>query len=82
MAANGVGKGEARASSKSGLLDLNAVKDTLKADKKKKITLKIKKPVPKPSIAGNWKESETTSTSPAARVLNRCMPRHSLQTIG
>jgi hypothetical protein len=28
---------------------------------RKKITLKIKKPVPKPSLAGNWKESDTTS---------------------
>jgi hypothetical protein len=36
---------------------------------KKKITLKIKKPVPKPSIAGNWKESETISMSATARVM-------------
>jgi len=44
-------------------LDTSAVKDALNTDKKK-ITLKIKKPVPRPSIAGNWKESETISMPP------------------
>jgi hypothetical protein len=49
------------------------VKDTLNADKKK-ISLKIKKQVPKPSIAGNWKESETISTSPQhASWLDACL---------
>lgn len=50
----------AAAPSKAGLLDTSAVKEALSADKKK-ITLKIKKSVPKPSVAGNWKESETLS---------------------
>jgi SAGA-associated factor 73 len=43
-------------------LDSDAVKDAL-APNKKKLSLKIKKPVPKPSIAGNWKESDTISMS-------------------
>lgn len=31
-------------------------------EKKKKFSLKLKKPVPKASITGNWKESDVTST--------------------
>jgi hypothetical protein len=41
-------------------LDFDAVKDAI-APNKKKLSLKIKRPVPKPSIAGNWKESDTIS---------------------
>lgn len=48
------------ATSKTSLLDTNTVKEAL-GPEKKKITLKLKKPVPKPSIAGNWKESDVTS---------------------
>ncbi|KAF1917349.1 SCA7, zinc-binding domain-containing protein [Ampelomyces quisqualis] len=59
MAAHGARKTpSAAAPSKSGLLDTSAVEDVMNTYKKK-ITLKIKKPVPRPSIAGNWKESET-----------------------
>ncbi|OAK97245.1 SCA7-domain-containing protein [Phaeosphaeriaceae sp. SRC1lsM3a] len=66
MATNGARKAPpAVSASKAGLLDTSAVKEALSADKKK-ITLKIKKSVPKPSIAGNWKESETTNTANTA----------------
>jgi len=46
------------------LVAVSAVKEALGADTaaKKKVTLKLKKPVPRPSIAGNWKESDATST--------------------
>jgi hypothetical protein len=44
---------------------------------KKKITLKIKKPVPKPSIAGNWKESETISMPTTARDMAEPCTQHS-----
>lgn len=38
------------------------MKDALAANKKEKgLVLKIKKPVPKPSISGNWKESDATN---------------------
>ncbi|KAL6705151.1 SAGA complex subunit Sgf73 [Coniothyrium glycines] len=58
MAANGA----AVASPKAGLLDTGVVKDSMSPEKaKKKITLKIKRPVAKPSKAGNWKESDTTN---------------------
>ncbi|OAL48381.1 SCA7-domain-containing protein [Pyrenochaeta sp. DS3sAY3a] len=56
MAANGARKAPPAASSPKSLVDASAVKDAL-GPEKKKITLKIKKPVPRPSIAGNWKES-------------------------
>lgn len=46
----------------------SAVKDVISPEKKK-ITLKIKKPVPKPSIAGNWKESGTISKFALARAI-------------
>ncbi|QRD04017.1 hypothetical protein JI435_138740, partial [Parastagonospora nodorum SN15] len=74
MAANGARKATpAAAASKSGLLDTSAVKDTLNTDKKK-ITLKIKKPVPKPSIAGNWKESETINADNKAPAPSAASP--------
>ncbi|KAJ4294064.1 SAGA complex subunit Sgf73 [Kalmusia sp. IMI 367209] len=47
------------ASTKNGLVDTSALKEGLGEKKEKSIVLKIKKPVPKPSISGNWKESET-----------------------
>jgi len=45
------------------LVAVSAVKEALGADTaaKKKVTLKLKKPVPRPSIAGNWKESDATN---------------------
>lgn len=48
--------------SRSGLLSGGAVKDVVKAETKK-VTLKIKKAAPKPTEAGNWKESDAKSTS-------------------
>lgn len=59
MAANGVARKAPPASTKGGLVDASAVKESLGEKEKKGVILKIKKPVPKPSIAGNWKESET-----------------------
>lgn len=51
--------------SNSKLVDFNLVKKTLdEMEGTKRITLKVKKPAPKSSIPGNWKESETISTSP------------------
>ncbi|KAF2995512.1 hypothetical protein E8E13_001227 [Curvularia kusanoi] len=42
---------------RSGLLSSGAVKDAVKSENKK-FTLKIKKAAPKPTEAGNWKESD------------------------
>jgi SAGA-associated factor 73 len=46
---------------RSGLLSSGAVKDAVKSETKK-FTLKIKKAAPKPTEAGNWKESDAKST--------------------
>lgn len=46
---------------RSGLLSSGAVKDAVKSENKK-FTLKIKKAAPKPTEAGNWKESDAKST--------------------
>jgi SAGA-associated factor 73 len=54
--------------SKSGLVDGGAVKDALGDKEKKHFILKIKKPAPKPSIAGNWKESDTISKAGLAAI--------------
>jgi len=59
MAANGVARKAPPASAKGGLVDASAVKESLGEKEKKGVILKIKKPAPKPSIVGNWKESET-----------------------
>jgi SAGA-associated factor 73 len=59
MAANGVARKTPSASAKGGLVDANAVKESLGEKEKKGLFLKLKKPPPKASIAGNWKESET-----------------------
>lgn len=45
-----------------GILSGGALKDIVKVENKK-FTLKIKKAAPKPTEAGNWKESEAKSTS-------------------
>ncbi|KAF2686343.1 SCA7-domain-containing protein, partial [Lentithecium fluviatile CBS 122367] len=63
MAANGVTRKAPPASAKGGLVDASAVKESLGEKEKKGIILKIKKPAPKPSIAGNWKESETINVN-------------------
>ena len=47
--------------SKSSLFDTSIVKDTLNDNEKQSIVLKLKKPVAKSSIPGNWKESEGIS---------------------
>ncbi|KAH9866788.1 hypothetical protein J1614_008481 [Plenodomus biglobosus] len=51
-----------------GLLDTNAVKEAMGADKsaRKKVVIKLKKAVPRPSIAGNWKESDASNVDPPA----------------
>ncbi|KAF2735997.1 SCA7-domain-containing protein [Polyplosphaeria fusca] len=67
MAGNGARKApSAAANSKGGLIDANVVNDALNEKDKKTVTLKIKKPVPKSSIAGNWKESEAVTASNTA----------------
>lgn len=48
--------------SRSGLLTSGAVKEVLKSENKK-FSIKIKKAAPKPTEAGNWKESDAKSTS-------------------
>jgi SAGA-associated factor 73 len=78
MATNGVARKAPPASAKGGLVDASSVKNSLGEKEKKGVTLKIKKPAPKPSIAGNWKESDTinveskpsaASTSPIVNPL-------------
>lgn len=44
-----------------GILSGGALKDIVKVENKK-FTLKIKKAAPKPTEAGNWKESDAKST--------------------
>lgn len=46
--------------SQSSLLKGGAVKNVVKAENKK-VTLKLKKAAPKPTEAGNWKESDAKS---------------------
>ncbi|PSN73853.1 SCA7-domain-containing protein [Corynespora cassiicola Philippines] len=48
-------------SPKSGLVDASVVKSVLGEKEKKVFSLKVKKPVPKASLPGNWKESDTTN---------------------
>lgn len=48
--------------SRSSLLSSGAVKEAVKLENKK-LTLKIKKAAPKPTTAGNWKESDASSMS-------------------
>ncbi|KAL1603379.1 SAGA complex subunit Sgf73 [Nothophoma quercina] len=55
MATNGARKGSM--DSQSSLLKGGAVKNVVKSENKK-VTLKLKKAAPKPTEAGNWKESD------------------------
>ena len=48
--------------SRPGLLNGGAVRDVVKSENKK-FTIKIKKAAPKPTEAGNWKESDAKSRS-------------------
>ncbi|KAF9737142.1 saga complex component [Paraphaeosphaeria minitans] len=67
MAANGGARKAPSASAKNSIIDTDAIRDALPADKKDKVTLKLKKAVPKPSIPGNWKESDASNKdTPAA----------------
>ncbi|KAH7125529.1 SCA7, zinc-binding domain-containing protein [Dendryphion nanum] len=64
MAANGARKAPSTPSSapRTGTFDHEVVKGVLKEkDTKTSFKLKIKKPAPKSSIPGNWKESEATN---------------------
>lgn len=68
--------GAAAAPSKHGFLESGAVKDSMSAEQEKQKTkLKVKKKVLKPSIAGNWKESdannaESKATTTASPIVN------------
>ncbi|KAF2875115.1 SCA7, zinc-binding domain-containing protein [Massariosphaeria phaeospora] len=66
MAPNGARKAPpGRTSSpKASLVDTKTVKSNLHEKEKKAIILKIKKPVPKPSLPGNWKESDSINVEP------------------
>jgi hypothetical protein len=48
--------------SKPGLVDTGLVKAALGEKERKPLTIKVRKPAPKPSIPGNWKESDAIST--------------------
>ena len=50
------------ANPKRGLVDSLAVKDALGDKEKKGTILKIRRLPPKPSLPGNWKESDAIST--------------------
>ncbi|UPX21053.1 SAGA complex subunit Sgf73 [Ascochyta rabiei] len=63
MATNGARKGSM--DTRSGLLNGGAVKDIVKPENKK-ITLRIKKAAPKPTEAGNWKESDAKNADSKA----------------
>ncbi|KAJ4356379.1 SAGA complex subunit Sgf73 [Didymosphaeria variabile] len=60
MAANGVARKAPPASAKNSLIDSDVIKDAM-PEKKDKVVLKLKKPVPKPTIPGNWKESDASN---------------------
>ncbi|KAF2714738.1 SCA7-domain-containing protein [Pleomassaria siparia CBS 279.74] len=66
MAANGARKAPAPPS-KTALFDINIVKDALSEKDKKSITLKLRKPAPKASLPGNWKESEVINVDNSKR---------------
>ncbi|KAI4637556.1 hypothetical protein J4E83_000373 [Alternaria metachromatica] len=75
MATNGTRKAPSATESggNSSLLDTSAVKDIVKLEKAR-IKLKIKKPVPKPSISGNWKESDATNVETKAPAPSTTSP--------
>ncbi|KAF2638528.1 SCA7-domain-containing protein [Massarina eburnea CBS 473.64] len=58
------------------MVDASAVKEGLGEKEKKGMTIKIKKPAPKVTMSGNWKESEAvnvekpTSTSATSPIVN------------
>ncbi|EUC37236.1 hypothetical protein COCVIDRAFT_25574 [Bipolaris victoriae FI3] len=74
MAANGARK-ETPTNSEgaTGLLDKSLVKGVVKSEKSK-IKLRIKKPVPKPSLPGNWKESDATNIENKAPASSTTSP--------
>ncbi|CAN9161387.1 unnamed protein product [Alternaria alternata] len=75
MATNGARKASSATESggSSSLLETSAVKDVVKSEKPR-IKLKIKKPVPKPSIPGNWKESDATNVENKATAPSTTSP--------
>ncbi|EUC44906.1 hypothetical protein COCMIDRAFT_97038 [Bipolaris oryzae ATCC 44560] len=74
MAANGARK-ETPTNSEgaAGLLDKSLVKGVVKSEKSR-IRLRIKKPVPKPSLPGNWKESDATNIENKAPASSTTSP--------
>ncbi|KAF2201727.1 SCA7-domain-containing protein [Delitschia confertaspora ATCC 74209] len=73
MAATGARKAPAppTPASKPGLVDRNVIRAALGGKDKKSITLKLKKPVPKQTLPGNWKESEATKQVPIINPLDQ-----------
>ncbi|EMD85746.1 hypothetical protein COCC4DRAFT_54353 [Bipolaris maydis ATCC 48331] len=74
MAANGARK-ETPTNSEgaTGLLDKSLLKGVVKSEKSR-IKLRIKKPVPKPSLPGNWKESDATNIENKAPASSTTSP--------
>ncbi|KAJ5028845.1 SCA7, zinc-binding domain-containing protein [Bipolaris maydis] len=79
MAANGARKGELmpqnsyNSEGATGLLDKSLLKGVVKSEKSR-IKLRIKKPVPKPSLPGNWKESDATNIENKAPASSTTSP--------
>lgn len=59
---------------RSGLVDTATLKTALGDKEKKPLKLKIRKPAPKPSIPGNWKESEVVNANGNANTKNSSTP--------
>ncbi|EMD63440.1 hypothetical protein GGP41_005900 [Bipolaris sorokiniana] len=57
----------------TGLLDKSLVKGVVRSEKSR-IKLRIKKPVPKPSLPGNWKESDATNIENKAPASSTTSP--------
>lgn len=57
-----------------GFVNASAIKDGLGEKEKKGLVLKIKKPTPKPSTPGNWKESEPVNVESKATAPNSTSP--------
>ncbi|CAI6337279.1 unnamed protein product [Periconia digitata] len=66
------GNGAAR--KPKGFVHTGAIKDGLGEKEKKGLVLKIKKPMPKPSTPGNWKESEPVNVDNKTSTTNGTSP--------
>ncbi|KAF1941900.1 SCA7-domain-containing protein [Clathrospora elynae] len=73
MAANGARKVLPAAAPSTRFLDANVVREAINAPKPR-IRLKLKKAVPKPTIAGNWKESDATNVDNKAPAPSTTSP--------